>query len=152
MSATNKNKEQCVRDIIYNDDSIVKYVSQAPQTFNSFLGKEFKDVGTFQTVLRRRISRLVKNHKLLKLRVPGTRFGLMILCTPQHNYKILVHKELIGKTKIYYLYKYKTMGDFLLIDDYWQLQGPNWSKWVFCDDTLKISIRPNRSDVVILWE
>jgi len=146
-----KNKESAIRDIIYSDNNIVNYVKEAPQTYNSFL-KEFKDCGTFQLVLRRRISRLIKQNRLWKLRIPGTRYGLVLFCTPEHDYKMLAYNRIVGKTRVFYMYDYKIEDNNIVLDNYWELKDPNWNHWEYSDTIIKIPKFGNRNDVVRLWE
>jgi len=145
------NKEEAIREIVYNDDNIVKLIKEAPQTYNSIL-QEFKDNGTMQCVLRRRISRLLKQNQLWKMRVPGTRFGLMLFCTPEHDYTMIAHDTIIGKTRLFYALDYKSTDNMIILENYWELKGPNWSKWKYENDILKIPIHGNRSDTVTIWE
>ena len=145
------DKESFVKNIVYNDDEIVKFIKESPHTYNSILG-EFKDCGTYQYILRRRISRLLKQQKLWKLTIPGTRFGLVLFCVPDHDYKMLAYDRIVGKTRLFYMLDYVIENNFLVLKNYWELKGPNWSKWEYCDDVLKIPKLGNRSDVVRLWE
>ena len=146
-----KNKEEMIREIIYSDLNIVKLIEESPQTYNSMLS-DLKDNGTMQCVLRRRMSRLLKQNSVWKLKVPGTRHGLSLFCTPEHDYKMLVYNQIVGKTRIFYMYDYKIDGTDFILEQYWELKGKNWNKWVYCEDKMVIPKYGNRSDVVRLWE
>lgn len=143
------HREQQIHNIVYNDDNIVNLIKSAPQTYNSIL-QEFKCNDTWQTVLRRRVRKLVKKQSLWKLSVPGTRFGLAIFCTPVHDYKIIVSQGLY-KVRIFYLYKFRENGTHILLDNYWELVGDGWSKWQYCDTMLQIPKCALRDGVIRLW-
>ena len=145
-----KSKEEAIREVIYDDNNIVDVIKQAPQTYNSML-KDFKDCGTFQVVLRRRVARLLKQDQIWKLRVPGTRFGLVLFCTPEHDYKMLIYNGL-GKTRVFYMYDFTEDEKDILLENYWELEGPNWSRWVYHNDIIKIPKIGDRNTVVRVWE
>lgn len=104
-----------------------------------------------QVVLRRRTKRLLKEQLLWKMRVPGTRFGLVLFCTPEHDYKILVFHGM-ARVQIFYMFEYKETKDDVILDNYWELKGPNWSKWEYIDIPLKIPKHKMRDGVFRLWE
>lgn len=143
-------KEEVIKSIVYNDDNIVNIIKEAPQTYNSIL-KHLKDDGTLQVVLRRRLKRLVKNQRIWKMRVPGTRFGLAIFCTPEHDYKILVSHGL-GKTRIFFMYDFEENDKEVILHNYWELLGPNWSTWQYSSEPLKIPKYALRNGGFRLWE
>jgi len=143
-------KEQSIRRVVYDDNNIVDYVKNSPQTYNSIL-QDFKDNGTMQVVLRRRISRLLKQNRLWKMRVPGTRFGLVLFCTPEHDYKMLTFDGL-GKTRIFYMYNFEEDNKNFILENYWELKGPNWSKWKYFNDVITIPKLGDRNSVVRLWQ
>jgi len=145
-----KDKESAIREIVYNDDNIVQVIKESPQTYNSIL-QEFKDNGTMQYVLRRRVSRLIKQNRIWKMRVPGTRFGLVLFCTPEHDYRMITYDGL-GKTRIFYMYDFDEDKHNFILNKYWELKGPNWSKWIYCETKLYIPKIGDRSSVVRFWD
>ena len=145
-----KDKEAFIRDIVSCDDKILATILEAPQSYNSIL-QIMKDCGTLQCILRRRIKRLLKEDKIWKMRVPGTRFGLVLFCTPERKYKILISQGLT-KVRIFYMFKVEHTNHTITLKDYWELKGPNWSKWVFSDETLKIPKYTLRDGGIRLWE
>ncbi len=145
-----KDKEEFIRDIVSDDDKIVNVVKQAPQGYNSIL-QHMKDNGTLQVILRRRVKRLCKEQRLWKMRVPGTRFGLVLFCTPERTYKILISQGLT-KVRIFYMFGVEDNGHHIVLKDYWELKGPNWSRWEFSDDILKIPKYTLRDGGFRLWE
>jgi hypothetical protein len=144
------DKEQLIRDIISDDDKIVMIISSAPQTYNSIL-QHMKDDGTMQQILRRRVSRLLKENKIWKMRVPGTRFGLCIFCTPDREYKILI-SQCLTSVKIYYMLDFNEDENNVILENYWELMGPNWSRWVYNDTPINIPKYRLREGGFRLWE
>ena len=65
--------EKEIREIISNDDNIVKLIKHSPQTYKSIL-QDCCGPGTMDQILRRRLKRLFNEGRVWKLRVPGTRF------------------------------------------------------------------------------
>ena len=145
-----KDKEQIIREIVSSDNNILSIISQSPQSYNSIL-QHMKDNGTLQVILRRRIKRLLKEHSIWKMRVPGTRFGLVLFCTPEHKYKILISQGLT-RVRIFYMFNIKDTDSNIILKDYWELLGPNWSVWVFSDNVLKIPKYTLRDGGFRLWE
>lgn len=145
-----QTKDEIIRTIVYNDFKIVDAIKQAPQTYNSIL-QHLKDNGTMQVVLRRRIRRLLKEHDVWKMRVPGTRCGLALFCTPEHSYKILVFQGMMS-VRVFYMYDYKQTDQHMILENFWELKGPNWSKWVYTDVPFSIPKHQARDGVFRLWE
>lgn len=141
--------EQIVRNIVYDDEEIVKAIEKAPQSYNSLLQHMYENQ-TMLYVLKRRIKRLLKEDKIWKVRVPGTRFGLVLFCVPEHNYKILVRQKLIG-IDIFYMYDLEEDDNFVILNNYWELKDC-WSKWVYNDVPLKIPKYTLRDGGFRLWE
>lgn len=125
-------KDEAIRTVVYNDENITSVIKNAPQTYNTILQHQ-KDNGSMQVVLRRRISRLLKQQKIWKLRIPGTRFGVAIFCTPEHDYSIMVEDSIIG-VKIYYMYDMSEDDNSFTLENYWELKGPSYSKWQFYNE------------------
>ena len=144
------DKETAIRKIVSEDDNIVHIISQAPQSYNSIL-QEMKDVGTLQIILRRRISRLLKEEQLWKLSVPGTRFGLVLFCTPEHKYKILISQGMTS-VRIFYMFDFEDTKTAVILKNYWELKGPNWSRWEYSDSKLEIPKYTFRNGGFRLWE
>ena len=145
-----KDKEAFIRDLVSHDDKILATIYDSPQSYNSIL-QHMKDCGTLQCILRRRIKRLLKEDTIWKMRVPGTRFGLVLFCIPEHKYKILISQGL-AKVRIFYMFDVEDDEHHIVLKDYWELVGPNWSKWVFSDEILKIPKYTLRDGGFRLWE
>lgn len=141
-----KTKEECIREVVSCDDKIFQVISQAPQTYNTILQTQ-KDCGTLQVILRRRVSRMLKEDRILRVRVPGTRFGLTLLCSQDRDYKIIVSDNRLHH-RVFYCFDYDEMDTKIVLHNYWELKGPNWSRWVYCDDELNIS----KGGLLRLWE
>lgn len=129
------NKEQYIREIIAEDENILTQLDNSPHTYNSLLG-DYKDNGTFQQILRRRLKRLLKEGLVWKIRVPGTRFGLVIFIKPEHDYQILTSHTLNG-VDIYYMYDYKDEERAIILDNYWQLND-KLNHWRYYEEQLII--------------
>jgi hypothetical protein len=145
-----KTKEEYVREIISDYDKILEVISNAPQTYNSIL-QSCKDNGTMQQILRRRIRILLKEQRIWKMRVPGTRCGLAMFCTPIHDYKIIISQGMIG-VRIFYLINYKETDAEIILNNYWELKGPNFSNWIYSDDEHVIKRYALRDEVFRIWE
>jgi hypothetical protein len=145
-----KSREDAIREVIYDDDNIIALIKHAPQTYNSIL-KEFYQCGTFQVVLRRRISRIFKNDKIWKMRIPGTRFGVVLFCTPEHDYKMIAYDGL-GKTRVFYMYEFAEDDRDIIVEHYWELEGDSWNKWTYHNELLKIPKIGDRNTVVRIWD
>lgn len=142
--------ETLIRAIVSDDDNILNIIKNAPQTYNSLL-QEFNVNGTLQQILRRRIKRLIKENKIYKLRVPGTRFGLVLFCAPDHEYKILVCQTLTG-VNVFYMYVYDEDKYNIILKNYWQLNKPGWCHWNYNTSTLKIPKYALREGEFRIWE
>lgn len=118
-----------IRNIVYDDDNIVSTVKTAPQTYNTIL-QEFKENGTMRHVLRRRISRLVKQGRVWKVLIPGTRFGVSLFLTPEHDYNIIVKPKDVG-VNVYYFFEYHEDDVFIELSFYWSLNDDSWDEWSY---------------------
>jgi hypothetical protein len=116
-----------IRKLISDDDKLIELIKKQPQTYYTILGKE-KDNGTLNIILRRRIKRIVEEGFVWKIRVPRTRFGLVLLSYPEMKYKILI-KQNIGNVQVFYTYKIKKLKKYIEIYDYYELLN-NWKKWI----------------------
>jgi len=86
------------------------------------------------------------------MRIPGTRFGVALFCTPNHNYKIFVYQTIIGGVRIFYSFDYKNNGSEIILNNYWELKGPNYSRWVYTEDKHIIKKNAIRDGVFVKWE
>jgi len=141
--------EEHIKEIVYNDDNIVSCIEEAPQTYNTIL-KNLRDEGTLQVILRRRVRRLLKQQRIWKMRIPGTRFGVVLLCHPEKKYTIFV-TDGFGKTRVFYGYDYKKNSKCIILEKYWELKGPNMNKWEYNEDTINIPLYAARAGGCRLW-
>lgn len=144
------SREQVIKKIISEDDNIFAEIKKQPQTYNTIL-KEFKDNGTFQQILRRRIARMLKEQRIWRLRIPWTRFGKALFVTPNHTYKILISPQ-TTKVFVYYMFGFEQTDDELILKNYWELSGDNWNKWQQHTDDLRIKKHVLRAGKYIIWE
>ena len=143
-----QDKEQYVRDIIAEDENILKQLDNAPHTYNSLLG-DYKDNGTFQQILRRRLKRLVKEGSVWKIRIPGTRFGLVLFIKPNQDYKVISIYTLQG-IKIYYMYEYIENDNNLILEQCWKLND-KLNHWHYNEEQLIIPKYKLRDEGFRLW-
>lgn len=138
-----------VRSVVYNDDNIVSVIKETPHSYYTILG-DYRDNGSVQLVLRRRVSRLIKQSRIWRIRVPGTRFGLVLLLHPDRDYYIVTTNSSLG-VNVYYCYDYSEDDFYLYIGEYWVLKGPKWSRWVHKLDSLKLLKSDGREGGVMIW-
>lgn len=98
---------------IWNIDLVVKELESNPHTYETILQQECKNT-TCETILRRKLSNLYKQQKILKCVIPGTRFGKVIFYTPNKKYYIVVLLERLG-VEIYYFYEFEHDKENLMI-------------------------------------
>ena len=114
-----------VREKISDIDIVVEDIKQFPQTYNSIL-KDLKTDGTCQTILRRKLNRLIKEGVICKTSIPGTRFGKALYYTIPKPYEILIEGTRLG-SDVYVFFKYKKDGKFYIrVNNYWLLKGGEW--------------------------
>lgn len=136
--------------MISDEQNIVQLVETAPQSYNSIL-QEMHTHGTCQVILRKKVNRLLKEQRLWRLKIPGTRSGLSLLVAPEREYKILVVQGLKG-VKIFYLLDYKMDEKFLVIENFWELENKTWTKWVYKNEVMRIPKYSLRGEMYRLWE
>jgi hypothetical protein len=109
----------------YNIDFVLDDVKCQPQTYNTILREEYMNL-TLQFILRRKINKIVKEGRIFKTTIPGTRYGQVILYNNDKLYKILVEGTRIG-VSIFYFFEYKKLSKFYLkVDKYWELHKNLW--------------------------
>ena len=141
--------EDKVKEIIYDDNNIVRAIEQRPHSYYTILGEHLGN-GTFQVILRRRIRRLIKQNIVWKIRVPGTRFGLVLLLHPKRDYIIVTKNSSLG-VNVYYCYNINESDSHVFLNDYYELEGLRWSNWVHKTEELKLLKSDNREGGVIVW-
>ena len=147
-----KTKEEYIREILSDYDNIVNVIKSAPQTYNTILQKVCYKNGTMQQILRRKISKLLKLERIWRMRIPGTRFGVAIFCTPNHDYKILVSDNGLVGVRVFYFYDYKDDGINIILNNYWELKGPSYSSWEYNEDELVLKKFSLRGGVNRFWD
>jgi len=138
-----------IREILSDDDNIVAMVEERPHSYNSILSCHNCN-GTFQQILRRRLKRLCKEDEVWKLRVPGTRFGLVIFCSPNAKYKILTSQTMTG-VRIFYMFDYTEDDKYVILKERWELDS-KWTYWKKANDELKIPKFSLRDGGFRIWE
>jgi hypothetical protein len=143
-------KDEAISEIVYDDYNIEDVVTQAPQTYNTILQHLHKN-GTLLVILKRRISRLKKQGRLLMTRIPGTRFGMCLFMSPKHEYKVLILHTTI-KVRVFYMYDFKTTDKEVILENYWELTGSHMDKWTYSDEPLSVKRYALRDGGFILWD
>ena len=98
--------------IPYNENVIICCLKNRPQTYNTFLGKDYKNL-TQLYVLRKRCNILAKNGKILKTIIPGTRFGQCIFYLPDKDYSILIENGRLGNP-VYFFYTHNKIATYYI--------------------------------------
>jgi len=119
--------EESMRDFLSNDDNIVNVIKNQPQTYNTILSK-YRNNGTFCQILRRRTARLIKEQRIWKIRIPGTRWGVVLFCIPNHDYRILStfgHLDV----NVYYMYEFEETKTEIILKEFYKLNKNKWCEW-----------------------
>ena len=128
-----------VKDKVYDINLVVEDIKKFQQTYDTILQHEKKN-GTFQTILRRKLSNLCKDGDIFKTNIPGTRFGKIIFYHEPKKYHILVEGVRMG-SNVFCFFKYDEVGKhYINIKNYWQLKGGLWvegkDKMIFSGNVL----------------
>lgn len=145
-----KMNEDSIRNIIYNDYNIEEYIKKEPQTCNSILNN-YRNDGTFQVVLRRRISRLVKQNKVWRLLIPGTRGRRVIFKHPESKYIIIVLQGMFN-INVHYFFDFYEDDEKIILKDFWDLSGEDWHFWQNIPQEKKIYKNKLRNNVFRIWK
>ena len=119
---------------LWNIDLVVEDIKKFPQTYKTIL-KELSSDGTSQTILRRKLNRLIKSGIICKTTIPGTRFGKCIFYVIPKDYFILVEGTRKG-SEVYIFFNYEKLSKFYIrLVKYWILRyDGDTSKWIEYDD------------------
>jgi hypothetical protein len=116
-----------IKEMIFDIQKIEKNILDVPQTVGTIL-KQCKRNGTYQMILRRKLSNLWKEGKISKIVIPGTRKGLVIFTGNEKDYSIIVENTRIG-VNIFYFFKHTLRNKFAVeLNDYWKLENDYWVK------------------------
>jgi len=116
-----------VRDKVQNIEIVLKDIEKLPQTYETILEDEY-DNGTYQVIVRRKLSKLCKSGEVCKSRIPGTRFGkTLFYCYPK-KYHILIKSMRTG-TKVYCFFKFKKVSRYWIeVPVCYKLHKDKWIK------------------------
>lgn len=109
---------------------IINEINEFPQTYDSLLYKERneRNVGTYNTILRRKLNNCILEGRVCKTGIPGTRFGKMIFYTLTKKYKILVLAGRAG-SEVYVLFNYEHVSKYYIkFNKYWILHHGLWEE------------------------
>ena len=114
-----------IKNKIYNIELVLEDIKKSPQTYKTILGPCAAD-GTCQFILRRKINNLLKQGRVFKTNIPGTRFGKAIFYIEPKPYHILVEASRLG-SDVYYFYKYEKVSKYYIrLGTYYKLEGGVW--------------------------
>lgn len=145
-----KTKDDYITDIVYDDFKIEAVIKESPQTYNTILQHLHTD-GTLQQILRRRIARLKKQGRIFMARVPGTRFGVCMFLSPEHDYKVLTINTISG-VRVFYMYDFEEDDKSVTLNQYWELKGKHYNKWEYSEEPYIIKRYRFRDDNFALWD
>jgi len=112
---------------IWNIDLVVEEIKRAPQTYETILQSESKN-GTLLTILRRKLSKLVKDGVLCKTVIPATRYSRVIYYVLPKNYFILFESSRFG-CDVFFFYKYvKKQRLYIFAESYFHLEHNKWEE------------------------
>lgn len=110
---------------LYDSTFLVEKINKFPQTYKTLLSDFYSD-GTCQTVVRRKINKLLKYGDICKCSIPGTRFGKALFYVVPKEYMILVESGRTGSV-VYCFFKYKKISKFYIkVKKYWKLKKGSW--------------------------
>jgi len=123
-----------VKKKLWNIELVVEDIKKFPQTYKTILKELYSD-GTSQTILRRKLNKLIKNGIICKTTIPGTRFGKSIFYVVPKDYFILVEGTRTG-SEVYVFFNYEKLSTFYIrLVNYWVLKyNGNISLWEEYDD------------------
>lgn len=130
-----------IRERVWDITLVLKDINEMPQTYNTIL-KELSNDGTCQTILRRKLNKLLKQGMVFKTTIPGTRFGKVIYYSNSKKYHILVEASRTG-SNVFCFNKYDKISKFYIkVCLYYKLEDGKWveykkSKTFFQGDVLK---------------
>ena len=121
--------EEEVKQRVYNINVVVEECKERPHTYKTILESD-KGNGTYQTIIRRKLSKILKRGELLRMAIPGTRFGKAVFYHEDKKYFILVESARIG-SDVYYFYDYEKVSRFYIkLGTHWKLEGGAWVEQV----------------------
>jgi len=110
---------------LWDITAIVECIDDMPQTYKTLLAEDYSN-GTCQTLVRKKLNRLVKEGDVCKTSIPGTRFGEAIFYTTPKKYYILVEAGRMG-SRVYCFEDYKKIDRFFIsVKKYWILKSNVW--------------------------
>src|SRR6056297_1801372 len=122
-------QDENIYEIAHDDNKIEEIIRKRPQTCNSILKQCRKDK-TLQFLLRKRLSRLVKQNRVWRLPIPGARGRKVIFCVPNSNYIIIVLKESFNLDVLFF-FDFKENNEKIILEEYGKLSGEDWHYWCY---------------------
>lgn len=110
---------------VYDISLIIADLKLAPQTYETILKNELKN-GTLLTILRRKLSVLVKHGIIRKTVIPATRYSRIIYYCLNKPYTILFESSRMG-CNVFYFDKYTRVNKFEITTELcYQLSHSSW--------------------------
>jgi hypothetical protein len=114
-----------VKEKIWDISLVVNDIKKFPQTYETILKEEVNN-GTCQTILRRKLNKLIKQGIICKTSIPGTRFGKAIIYILPKEYSILVEAGRLG-SNVYVFFDYEQISEYYIkVNKYWILKKTEW--------------------------
>lgn len=114
-----------IQSKIYDIRKILIDLQEFPQTYDTML-KECRNIGTYQTILRRKLNVLFRMGMVYKCQIPGTRFGKVLFFAKDKKYRILVEDLRIG-VDVFYFFDFKPMTKkYIMVPKTYRLDGYDW--------------------------
>jgi hypothetical protein len=114
---------------IHNIELVLDEIKQFPQTYKTIL-KDKASNGTCQTIIRRKLNKMIKIGMVQKMSIPGTRFGKALFFTDDKTYNILVEGDRAG-SNVYCFYIFKRLNKWYIeLTEYWMLRYGCWEKCI----------------------
>ena len=116
-----------IEEKVYDVSIIVKELDDFPHCYNTILVNLFKN-GTLQYILRRKLSKLVKQRIIKKCTIPGTRCGKCMYYAVNKKYYIMVCQTRVG-VDVFYFFDFKKLSKhYMKVEEYWILEKLRWKK------------------------
>jgi hypothetical protein len=114
-----------IQSCVYNTDNVIEKLNVFPQTYKTIL-KQMCDDSTCQFILRRKINILLKQGKIYKSYIPGTRFGECLFYIVPKKYNIIIESGRAG-SNVFCFFSYKKINKFYIETfDCYKLEGYYW--------------------------
>jgi hypothetical protein len=130
-----------IQEKIWNIQIVVEEIKLAPQTYETILKGESRN-GTLLTILRRKLSRLVKDGIICKTTIPATRYSRIIYYSFPKKYSIIFETSRFGSNVFYFNTFNRKQKFYIEVPLYYELLHDCWvekyNKRFFEGDVLRM--------------